>query len=443
MNFIKNLFLTNRFFLVVAILTGGMMLSYAFPFLFAFVKTGCILFAVLILIDTILLYNRSVVITAERDVPSVLSLGDDNIITLSVRNRARIKLFIALIDELPEQFQMRQFTIKLALSPDKVHQQTYTLRPVTRGEYIFGKVHLYLTTGLGLIKRRVTGASEANVPVYPSIIQMKRYELKTFARTATEYGVKKVRRIGHSYEFEHIRQYIRGDDYRSINWKATSRRAHLMINQYEDEKSQQVYCIIDKSRVMHMPFNGLSLFDYAVNAALVISNIVLGKQDKAGLITFAETPKSLIKADRSKTQLKKILDTLYKEKEGAVEANYESMYMTVRNFVNGRSLLFLYTNFESTYALQRVLPQLRRLNDQHLLVVIFFENTEITTSTSEHVETLEDIYTQVTAENYVLTKAHMVQQLKQFGIISILTKPEHLTVASINKYLELKSRGMI
>lgn len=443
MNFIKNLFLTNRFFFVVAILTGGMMLSYAFPFLFALVKTGCILFAVLVLIDIILLYNRSVVVTAERDVPSVLSLGDDNIITLSVRNKARIKLYIALIDELPEQFQMRQFTIRLELSPDKVHQQTYTLRPVTRGEYIFCKVHLYLTTGLGLIKRRVTGAREANVPVYPSIIQMKRYELKTFARTATEYGVKKVRRIGHSYEFEHIRQYTRGDDYRSINWKATSRRAHLMINQYEDEKSQQVYCIIDKSRVMHMPFNGLSLFDYAVNAALVISNIVLGKQDKAGLITFAETPKALIKADRSKTQLKKILDTLYKEKEGAVEANYESMYMTVRNFVNSRSLLFLYTNFESTYALQRVLPQLRRLNDQHLLVVIFFENTEITTSTSEHVETLEDIYTQVTAENYVLTKAHMVQQLKQFGIISILTKPEHLTVASINKYLELKSRGMI
>lgn len=443
MSFIKNLFLTNRFFFVVAILTAGMMLSYAFPFLFAFVKTGCILFAVLILIDIILLYNRSVAVTAERDVPSVLSLGDDNTITLSVRSKARIKLFVTLIDELPEQFQMRQFTMKLELSPDKPHQKTYTLRPVTRGEYIFGKIHLYLTTALGFIKRRVTGAGEVNVPVYPSIVQMKRYELKTFARTATEYGVKKVRRIGHSYEFEHIRQYIRGDDYRSINWKATSRRAHLMINQYEDEKSQQVYCIIDKSRVMHMPFNGLSLFDYAVNAALVISNIVLGKQDKAGLITFAETPKALIKADRSKTQLKKILDTLYKEKEGAVEANYESMYMTVRNFVNGRSLLFLYTNFESTYALQRVLPQLRRLNDQHLLVVIFFENTEITTSTSQHVETLEDIYTQVTAENYVLTKAHMVQQLKQFGIISILTKPEHLTVASINKYLELKSRGMI
>ena len=281
------------------------------------------------------------------------------------------------------------------------------------------------------------------VPVYPSIIQMRKYELKTFARVANEYGVKKVRRIGHSYEFEHIKQYVRGDDYRSINWKATGRRTQLMVNMYEDEKSQQVYCIIDKSRVMHMPFNGLSLFDYAVNATLVISNIVLRKLDKVGLITFAETPKALVKADRSRQQLKKILETLYREKEGNGEANYESMYLSVRKFVNGRSLMFFYTNFESTYALQRALPQLRKLNDQHLLVVVFFENTEITANTSAQVETVEDIYRQVTAEHFILTKVQLVQQLKQFGIITILTRPENLTVASINKYLELKSRGMI
>jgi uncharacterized protein (DUF58 family) len=338
---------------------------------------------------------------------------------------------------------LRNFKIHIALAGNTPHNQTYELRPLTRGEYIFGKIHLYLTTGLGIVKRRVTSPQDKNVPVYPSIIQMKKYELKTFARTATEYGVKKVRRIGHSYEFEHIKQYVRGDDYRSINWKATGRKAQLMVNQYEDEKSQQVYCIIDKSRVMHMPFHGLSLFDYAVNAALVISNIVLGKQDKAGLITFAEGPKSLIRADRSKTQLKKILETLYKEKEGSVEANYESLYMSVRKFLSGRSLLFLYTNFESTYALQRVLPQLRKLNDQHLLVVVFFENTEITTNTSGKIETLEDVYTQVTAEHYTLTKVQIAQQLRQLGIFSILTRPENLTVATINKYLELKSRGMI
>jgi uncharacterized protein (DUF58 family) len=443
MSFFKNLFLTPRFFFAAACLIAAMMASYAFPIIYPLVKIGSGVFALLTVIDSLLLFSKSMTVNMARETPPVMSLGDDNAIHLRLHNRSRLKLHGNLIDELPEQFQQRSFSIHLDLSPNTPYEKIYNLRPVTRGEYGFGKLYLYITTTLGLARRRLVHHAEANVPVYPSLLQMKRYELKTMTRTATEYGVKKVRRIGHSYEFEHIKPYTRGDDYRSINWKATSRRAQLMVNQYEDEKSQQVYCIIDKSRVMHMPFNGLSLFDYAVNAALVISNIVLGKQDKAGLITFAETPKALIKAERSRVQLKKILEALYKEKEGAVEANYESLYMSMRRFVTGRSLLFLYTNFESTYALQRVLPQLRKLNDQHLLVVVFFENTEITTRTSDEVETLEDIYTQVTAENYALTKVQLAQQLKQHGIISILVKPEELTVASINKYLELKSRGMI
>jgi uncharacterized protein (DUF58 family) len=137
------------------------------------------------------------------------------------------------------------------------------------------------------------------------------------------------------------------------------------------------------------------------------------------------------------------METLYREKEGSVEANYESLYTAIKKFVTGRCLLFLYTNFESSYALHRVLPQLRKLNDHHLLVVVFFENTEITAHTTAPVETVEDIYAQATAEDYTFTKAQLVQELRQFGIMSMLTKPENLTVSTINKYLELKSRGMI
>jgi len=443
MSFVKNFFLTNRFFYAMGGLVVLTMLSYAFPLLLVVVKAAAVLYAVLICIDILLIFNRSIAVDVVRDVAPVLSLGDDNPVNLSVVNRSRVKLGIILIDELPQQFQIRDFTIRMKLSPGERVENKYLLRPLSRGEYHFGKVLVYLTTNFGIVKRRINLPRETTIAVYPSILQLKKYELKTLSQTATEYGVKKVRRVGHSYEFEHIKQYVRGDDYRSINWKATGRRTQLMVNQYEDEKSQQVYTIIDKSRVMHMPFNGLSLFDYAVNASLVISNIVLGKQDKAGLITFAEQPKALIRAERSKVQLKKILDALYREKEDAVEANYESMYMTVRKFIPGRSLLFLYTNFESTYALQRALPQLKRLSNQHLLVVVFFENTEVTAHTSAQVETFEDIYTQITAEHYTLAKVQIAQQLRQVGILSILTKPENLTVATINKYLELKSRGMI
>jgi uncharacterized protein (DUF58 family) len=443
MKFARSLYLTGRFFYIAGLLILVMILSYAFPALLAIAKTASLLFLLVCFIDALLLYSQKNNVIVERVTPAVLSLGDDNDIHLTITNRSRIKLYVELMDELPEQFQRRDFSIGLSLESGATETKRYALHPVTRGEYSFGKVQAYITSFIAVLKKRISTASEMVVPVYPSIIQMKRYELKTFTKTATEYGIKKVRRIGHSYEFEHIKQYTRGDDYRSINWKATGRRAQLMVNQYEDEKSQQVYSIIDKSRVMHMPFHGMSLFDYAVNAALVISNIVLGKHDKAGLITFADRPKALVKADRSKQHLKRILETLYNEKEGSVEASYEGLYQAVRGLVRGRSLLFLYTNFESTYALHRALPQLRKLNDQHLLVVIFFENTEIRPAASKNIETLEDIYTQVTAETYILTKMQLVQQLKQFGIIAILTKPENLTVNTINKYLELKSRGMI
>lgn len=443
MKLIKGLFLPNRFYLGISILIALMVASYPLPLLLPFAKTACILFALIVAIDLVLLNNRSIDVDIKRKIPSVLSLGDNNTVTLLVTNRSAIKLFADLIDELPQQLQIRNFTYKVDLPPNVTIEQVYTVRPLTRGEYAFGNVHVFIRSTIGLVVRKISSDKNVVLPVYPSIVQMKKYEIKAFARTATEYGVKKVRRIGHSYEFEHIKQYLRGDDYRSINWKATSRRAHLMVNQYEDEKSQQVYCIIDKSRVMHMPFYGLSLYDYAVNSSLVISNIVLGKQDKAGLVTFAETPKALVKAERGKLQLKKIIEALYREKESAVEANYESMYAAVRKFINGRGLLFLYTNFESIYALHRVLPQLRKLNDQYLLVVIFFENTEITASTSANVTTVEDIYTQTTAEDYTLNKIQIAQELKQYGIMSILTQPEHLTVSAINKYLELKSRGLI
>lgn len=443
MKLLRNIFLTNRFFYGLSVATLIMILSFAFPFLMPIAKTGLLLFAVICLIDVVLLFNGKVTLDAHREVPQVLSLGDENEVGVVVANLSSLPLTIELIDELPEQFQERNFRMHFTLGSSKTVRKVYMLRPLTRGEYAFGHVNLFVQSILGLVKRRIVFERAKNVPVYPSIIQMKKYELKSFDRAAREFGVKKVRRIGHSYEFEHIKQYVRGDDYRSINWKATGRKGQLMVNQYEDEKSQPVYSIIDKSRVMHMPFNGLSLFDYAVNASLVISNIVLGKQDKAGLVTFADIPKSVVKADRNKIQLKKILDTLYKERESSVEANFEAMYMTVRKVVNGRSLLFLYTNFESSYALQRVLPQLKRLNDQHLLVVVFFENTEVSYSTSTGIETVEDIYTQITAEQYAYTKVQIAQQLRQLGIFSILTKPENLTVNMINKYLELKSRGMI
>jgi len=272
---------------------------------------------------------------------------------------------------------------------------------------------------------------------------MKKYELYTLQRIAHFEGVKKMRRIGHSYEFDQIKQYVQGDDIRAINWKATGRSGSLMVNHFEDEKAQQVYCIIDKSRVMKMPFDQLTLMDYAINSSLVISNIAIRKQDKAGLISFSDQPETIVAADRHAGQLRKILESLYKEQEQYSESSFDRLYHTVRKVIKVRSLLFLYTNFESYYALERVIGVLRRLNQLHLLVVIFFENEEIIEYGEQAARNTEEVFLTTFAKKFTLDKQQIMQELNKYGIQTIITRPSELTINTINKYLQLKSRGMI
>ena len=183
--------------------------------------------------------------------------------------------------------------------------------------------------------------------------------------------------------------------------------------------------------------------DYAINTSLVLSNIALQKHDRAGLISFSDKIGTTLKADSNPTQLNKILYALYKEKERSKEANFELLYHAARKLITGRSLLLLFTNFESSQALERVLPILRRINTFHLLVVVFFENTEIKEYAEKEVDTLEDIYHQTVAQKFLSEKTQMVQRLRQYGIQAILTRPADLSINTVNKYLELKARGLI
>lgn len=441
---IRDTYLNDRFFWMLGILILCYVLGFAAAPIFTLAKGLSILALALVFLDGYLLFGRPLRFDCERRLPKLFNLGDPNTVRLRIANRNPIRLRLRVIDEVPMQFQIRDFKQDIQLAPGAEKELRYELRPVQRGEYAFGETNLFVVSGLGLIERRMRYHEEPmTIPVYPSVVQMKNMELQAFNRLTTQKGIKKIRRIGHSYEFEQIKSYVRGDDYRSINWKASSRRASLMVNQYEDERAQQVYCFIDKSRVMRMPFQGLSLMDYAINACLVISNIALQKYDRAGLITFSDKLGATIKADSKAIQLNKILNALYKEKERPLEANYELLYYAARKLITGRSLILLFTNFESTYALERALPVLRRINRMHLLVVVFFENTEIKDFSQREAQDLEGIYHQTIAQIFISEKQQMVQKLNQYGIQAIYTRPEDLSVNTVNKYLELKSRGLI
>ena len=216
-----------------------------------------------------------------------------------------------------------------------------------------------------------------------------------------------------------------------------------MVNNYTDERSQQIYCIINKGRVMKMPFEGMYLLDYAINASLILSSIALAKQDKAGLITFSENLDAFLQADKKPTQINLILETLYNQKTRFLESDFEKLFSVIRNRITHRSLLVLFTNFESIESLQRELPSLQRIAKYHLLLVVIFENTELKHLHENKATTLENIYIKTIIEKFTFEKKLMVKELQKNGILSILTTPENLTVNTINKYLEVKNRMSI
>jgi uncharacterized protein (DUF58 family) len=441
--FYKSLFFTQRFFIVLIALVVLFLVAFQFPRTFGYLQFACYLLLLMLVIDIVLLYKSRKGIEASRQLPDKLSNGDDNPITITLRNKYAFPIHATIIDELPIQFQKRDFEIEATLSAYKNVDFLYTVRPVERGEYHYGSLNIYTSTVLGLVQRKYVFESNAMSPTYPSFLQMRKYELMAFTNKLRNYGMKKIRRLGHTIEFEQIKEYVIGDDVRNMNWKATAKRNQLMINQFQDEKSQPVYSVIDKGRVMQMPFEELKLLDYAINATLVISNIALKKGDKAGMFSFSNTIQNQVMAQKRSSQMNLILETLYNLDTDFKESDFSRLYIDIKRKITQRSLMLLYTNFETLDALHRQLPYLQAIAKNHLLVVIFFENTELNKMAAEPVLTTKAIFEQTIAEKFVYEKKLIVNELNKHGIQTILTEPKELTVNTINKYLEIKARGLL
>ncbi len=417
--------------------------AFIFPNLY-----NAVWFVVLILItflglDILLLYFAKTGIEATRNTPEKLSNGDLNPISVSIKNHYTFTISVKIIDEIPFQFQVRDFKIIKKIKASAEKEIGYDLRPTERGEYYFGNLNLYVSSPLKLISRRFIFDKDQMVPTYPSFIQLRKYDLLAFSNNLHQYGIKKIRRIGHTMEFEQIKEYVQGDDLRTLNWKATAKKNSLMVNQFQDEKSQSVYMAIDKGRVMQMPFDGLSLLDYAINSTLVLSNVILKKQDKAGIFAFSKKVENRVFAEKRSSQMQKILETLYNIKTDFFESDYSRLYVDIKKNINQRSLIILYTNFETMDGLNRQLPYLKGIAKNHLLVVVFFSNTELNELINKKTNTIQEIYDKVIAEKFMFEKKLIANELKKYGIYSVLTQPENLTLDTINKYLEIKARGIL
>ena len=439
----KNLYINNRFFFTLFGVGFTYILAFFFPVLMWVAHGLLTLVVIAFIVDYMLLFNQKNAVQSQRILPEKLSNGDQNSIKIDIKNNYPFTIKTKVIDEIPFQFQKRDFNIERTIDKNKNILFEYILEPKERGEYSFGNLNVYAESPLGLVSKRFAFQKEAMLPSYPSFIHLRKYELMALQNEFLLGGIKKIRKLGHTMEFEQIKEYVPGDDVRTINWKATSKRNQLMVNQFQDEKSQRIFMLIDNGRTMQMPFNGLSLLDYSINATMALSHIILKKNDRAGMMTFSKKTEHKVAADNKSGQLRKISEALYNIQTNSYESDFSRLYQDVKYTIGQRSLILLFTNFETLDAVNRQMKYLRGIAKNHLLVIIFFKNSELQSLINTNPENIQEVYDEIIAEKFEYEKKLIIQELRKYGIYTVYTLPENLNIEVINKYLEIKARGIL
>lgn len=436
---IRALHLRAKFFYAL----GFLALLFASGFYHPFFETGAELasffFLLLVFGELFFLFHTDPGVSAVRETADEMSNGDENPVRIEVRNNYPLRAELEVIDEAPYQTQLRELRFPLRAASGQAHELEYRLVPKERGQYRFGKLNVMVKLLSGMLARRHRFPMEKEVRVLPAFKRMRSFEFLAVSDRLTEMGVRPIRRLGESTEFERIRPYVQGDDRRSVNWKASARKDELMVNEYREERSQEVFSLIDTGRAMEMPFEGMTLLDHAINASLIMSDVAMVKKDRPGLLTFSYKAHRFLQASSDPVQMRRIMEALHNVTPDHLETDMEKLYMNVRRRVPQRSLLLLFTNIETMSGLERVRVPLRTIARSHTLLVVLFRNTELEDIFDEEPEDAKAVHDRAVAENFVMEKERIARELERSGILVLLTRPEKLTVNVINKYLELKA----
>lgn len=444
MNFFNSFYLTPRTFIVLGVCIALFCIGLVLNLSFVLGQLLLFLLFLAVLVETILLYSKSQLISSRRILPNRLSNGDMNQIELQIRNYSMMELALTIYEDLPDLLQLRIWKVEIILKKSANQKVTYEVRPTQRGIYTWQDTNVLCSVSfLGFVSRKMTFEDFSSISCYPSFEQFKKLPISALVNNFSETATTHIRKIGQSLEFEQIKDYVSGDNYRHINWKASAKQGRLMLNQYQAERSQDIYMVLDMGRSMKMPFKQQTLLDYAINGSVALTKAILDVKDKAGLITFSSKNCSYLPARSEYKQFGVINDTLYNLTTDFLESDFEKLYKFVRFKIRQRSLLIIFTNFDSINSLKRNLAYLKAIAQYHLVLVVFFENSEIVDFVNQPAHNLRDIYSNIIGKHFLSQNQLILKELLKSGIQGLITQPHLLSIEAINKYIQIKRKQMI
>ncbi len=377
---------------------------------------------------------------AARQHDTKLSLGAENPIHLAVRNRDKRRAFFSIRDEPPHDFVVDSPLAGGEVDPQQEWRGVYHVRPRQRGNFAFGDLNLRWRGPLGLVIRQGRVPAAGPVKVYPNLLDVRRYDLLLRQNRLQELGLRHARLLGQGTEFERLREYQPDDDFRRVNWKATARHNRPMTVEYETERSQNVVAVLDTARMMQSPVAQIAKLDYVINAVLLLTYVATGKGDKVGLMTFADEVGLWLNARQGRGQFYRVLETLYAVKPQPVEPDYQRALTYLAAKQRKRALIVIFTDLSSGLSMQSLISHVSVLARRGLPLVVTISDPDLYSAARQTPRDSLSAYQRGAAVSLLDERQATLNTLQRRGILTLDVPANHLSIAVINRYLELKAR---
>ena len=377
---------------------------------------------------------------AAREHDSRLSLGAKNTIRLRLNTRSRFPAQFQIRDEAPDAFGIDRRVLTGAIGPRAEWTGDYSLTPRRRGDYDFGDIHLRWLGPLGLVIRQGAIRAEGPVRVYPNLVDIRRYDLLLKQNRLQEIGLRQARIFGQGTEYERLREYLPDDDFRRIDWKATARKRRPITVEHQTERSQNIFAVIDTGRMMRSPVASMAKLDYAVNASLMLAYVAAGKGDKVGLMAFADEVGTFVSPKAGRSQFYRLLETLYRVEASPVEPDYSRAFGFLSLKHRRRSLVVIFTDISGGMSTDSLIEAVAHLGRQNLPLVVTIRDPDVDTAARQAPLDSAGAYLRAAAEDVLEERRLVLDRLHRRGIATVDVPADRLSLAVIERYLEIKGR---
>jgi uncharacterized protein (DUF58 family) len=430
-----------------------LIISIRVPVLIYYTAVYDILLAGALLADVSLTSKPSKMVSVERRHTEQLSLGTSNRITViaCLRPEAARASFISrsveilVHDDPPSEFGVEgAVEAQLLLTANEREASfVYTVEPHRQGDYTFGKTHLLVHGPLGLIERFDTQPTNFAVKVYPNLQETEKYDMLARKGLLMQVGIRSMRMRGSGNEFESLREYVVGDEYRKIDWPATARRGKLISRQYNVEKAQNIVLVLDCGRNMLQQVQKMTKLDFAINTALMLGYVAASQDDKVGLVAFDAEMRTFIPPAKGKAQVFRLLSSLYNISAQMAESDYRAGFIEFLSRWRRRSLVVFFTDLVDPESSSEIITAISLVEKRHRVLCVTVADPTILAAAAIDPVNETEVYKKSVALQVLQERRSAISLLKRRNVWTIDSPPEALSADLINHYLELKARAAI